>query len=1363
MKTLQLTILLLIFHLLPASGQTSNLFTTKKELSSSMINQVYSDKKGFVWIATESGLSKYDGSKFITYKHSRSDSNSLLNNYVRTLFENQKGDLYIGGLKGLQRYNYETEDFTTIPMVTPTNETVSAHVQNIIELKDHSLLISTSGRGIQYLLPGQDTIYTGNSKYYVPAIINASIETPDGSVWLATESDGVLQIKTDGNITKYLLGSRHELTATTCLCLDGQNNLYAGTNGNGLFVFDKAQKQFTRIMDPSISNKPIKALYMNSPEELYIGTDGYGLRIYDTRKKEFKPTNLISPVFDLQNSKVHSIAKDKYDNLWLGIFQKGVLLLPHKATNFTYWGQNSPHFNIIGENCVMAIFQDQEGSIWVGTDNDGIYKLNSNGELISHFRNTASPRSVPSTVLCFYEDSQGNLWIGSFMQGMAKINRKTGECSYITLTDTKNNPAQRIYSIVEDNNRRLWIGTMGQGVFCLDLNTNRVTPFPETEDKLQKIMQANILPNYWINQLHYSKSDNCLYLGTFGGLCCLDLDSMTFIKPFGGKFTSGNTVVNAILIDSRQNCWLGTSDGITLYNLQTKETSEFTTRNGLPSNYISALQEDHHGNIWISTNQGIAQYKADSHQFTSYTNELQNNEFSRGAAFTNASGEIFFGGTMGIIKFMPDQIIQPQSLPEVRITGFYLHNERINKNSRSGRYEIVEHSIYEASRLNLSHNDNSFTIEFSMADFSKPEVYTYSMNEGPWIIMQPGTNQISFSELNPGKYTFRVKARNYSLESAVKEITIYIHPAWYESGWAVCLYIMAGAAVLILVFMQIRHHYKTRQEIMEHVHAEEINEAKLQFFINISHEIRTPMSLIINPLKELMSTDHDKEHQKKYNLINRNALRILHLINQLMDIRKIEKGQMRLTFSEADILEFTRNLTETLSYQATSKQISLQVLSELDGLNVWIDPEYFDKILMNLLWNALKYTPQGGEIKVHINRGNNPDADTPLQEYAELIVEDNGPGIDENEIEKIFQRFYQVKQANHPSGTGIGLHLTRSLVLLHHGTISVENNKDRKGCRFIVRLPLGKSHLSAEEISNVKTVTVIPTENIPEAIDDTFAQDTQNEKIRSKTKYVVLIAEDEEEIRNYLEAELGAYFTILTCTNGKDALETALRQKVNLIVSDVMMPEMDGLTLCQKLKHNINTNEIPVILLTAKVREEDNLSGITSGADAYLTKPFNLEILRATIENLIRNREILKNNYKGNQTQDDKIEPIAVNDKSPDEKLMERVMKIMNENISNPELNVEMIAQQVGISRVHLYRKLKELTNQSTRDFIRNTRLKQAAILLTEKNKNVSEAALLVGFNNINYFSSVFKDFYGVPPTVYVERYRQQKVTGKAE
>ena len=538
--------------------------------------------------------------------------------------------------------------------------------------------------------------------------------------------------------------------------------------------------------------------------------------------------------------------------------------------------------------------------------------------------------------------------------------------------------------------------------------------------------------------------------------------------------------------------------------------------------------------------------------------------------------------------------------------------------------------------------------------------------------------------------------------------------------------------------------------MLEHIHAEQLNEAKLQFFINISHEIRTPMSLIISPLQKLMATDYDTERQQSYNIIYRNAERLLRLVNQLMDIRKIDKGQMQLKFQETDIVSFIQDLHYTFAYQANTKHIKLDFHSEVKELKAWIDPKNFDKVILNILSNAFKFTPENGNIQIRLCTGNDPNAaEKALSRYFEISIEDDGIGINETELERIFDRFYQIRnnQNNSNIGTGIGLHLTRSLVELHHGSITVENNQGTPGCRFIVRLPLGKEHLKPEEIDNsavkqdsVHITTALPTTPLIET----------SPKTHSKSKYRVLIVEDDDEIRRYICQELGRDFHMQECRNGKEAFTYILKKTPDLIISDIMMPEMDGMTLCSKVKQNINTNHIPVILLTAKSREEDNLEGLSIGADAYITKPFSIEILRQSTFNLIKSRERLRNNFQGNQTQKERMQELEI--ESPDERLLDRIMKVINDNIANPELNVEMVAETVGISRVHLHRKLKELTNQSTRDLIRNLRLKQAATLLAKKRQSINEVAALTGFTNVAYFSTAFKELYGMTPTAYMEQ-----------
>ena len=595
---------------------------------------------------------------------------------------------------------------------------------------------------------------------------------------------------------------------------------------------------------------------------------------------------------------------------------------------------------------------------------------------------------------------------------------------------------------------------------------------------------------------------------------------------------------------------------------------------------------------------------------------------------------------------------------------------------------------------------------------------------------------------------------DYTLDSDIREIHIYIAPPWWNTWWCHLIYILLALGAILYIVQQVRHRYRTKQEIMQHIHAEEINEAKLQFFINISHEIRTPMSLIISPLHKLITRDKDEERQAIYHLIDRNANRILRLINQLMDLRKIDKGQMSFLFKETNIVEAITDICNSFQQMAEAKHISLRFHhGDQQKLNVWVDPDNFDKIIINILSNAFKFTPEKGKIEVLLSQGEDTQATSTLRHYVEITITDSGIGIDEQEREHIFDRFYQIRNSRNNSnvGTGIGLHLTRSLITMHHGSIRVSNNQDgQPGSCFIVRLPLGCEHLKAEEMatekesaSNAKTAEI----DLVEAMETNW-----EEPKKPRTKYRIMVVEDDEEIRKYVCHELKERYYVQQCTNGKEALKMLFEKAPHLVISDVMMPQMDGFTLCSKIKQNINLNHIPVILLTAKIREEDNIEGLEMGADAYITKPFNIELLKRTVENLIRSHERLRNTFSGQQIQEDKLNKIEI--ESPDDKLMKRIMKVINDNLSNPELSIDIITAEVGISRTHLHRKLKELTNQTTTQFVRNIRLKQAAILLAEKRHNINEIATLTGFSDPNYFSTSFKEVYGIPPREYIEKHQ---------
>lgn len=1354
MKTLSI-LLLLCFYLSPLSyGQEGKLFTADKELSSSMINKVFQDKDGIIWIATEDGLNRYDGAKFTVYKHDENDPHSLLSNYVRVLFEDSRGQLFVGSLKGLQVYNRDTESFTTIPMRFINGEKASPNISAIIECSNGELLVGTSGHRLFSSRMAGDTLEMHQTENFEASyLITCLYEDKQGYLWVATGDNGIFRIDRNKQEKHYLSETGLALNTVSGICEDKYGNLYIGSLKKGLFRYDYQADKFSPIIYAANPNLSIKTLYCTNRDEIYIGTDGNGMKVYDISEKMIRDGNFNVTTFDLNKAKVHTVLIDQMENIWLGFFQKGVMLIPAITNEFKYLGYKSSVNNTIGSNCVMSVYKDHTGTLWVGTDNDGIYGLAPDGTQKAHFIPTESPHSVPATIMSIFEDSRHNLWIGSYLNGMAKLNTQTGRCEYINLLDRKSNPVPNVYCFAEDNNQTLWIGTMGAGIFSMDINSGKITRIKETAESANGWEEPDKLHNTWINCLLHTNDDK-LYIGTFDGLTCLDIRNMNFNTPLKTKRILDGEVVYALYEDTEKGIWIGTGSGLTYLNPKTMVTRKYTMDDGLPSNLICSIEGDKKGYLWVSTGYGISQLNPQTHSFTNfYANDgLQGNEFSRGAGFTGPDGEIIMGGTGGITYFNPLEITNPTKKPEIRITDFYIHDKAIKKGMKSEGYEIVQTAIMDADAFQLSHKDNSFSIEFSAMEFYSPEriTYMYSLNNSGWISLQQGTNRVSFSNLTPGNYTFQVKAKDYNSYSDLKEIAITIHPAWYASGWAKLVYCLLLLVIIYIILMQVRHRYRARQELLEHIHAEEINEAKLQFFINISHEIRTPMSLIISPLQKLMAIDKDAERQKTYYTIHRNAERILRLVNQLMDIRKIDKGQMQIKFQEMDIVGFIRDLYYTFENQSRARRIMLHFHPEMEELNVWIDPKNFDKVIMNLLSNAFKFTPENGEISIYVRTGENPEAAKALQHYFEIVIEDSGIGINPAEMGRIFERFYQIRNSHNNSniGTGIGLHLSRSLVELHYGTIEAENNEGKPGSRFIIRLPLGKEHLKPEEIEDnpkenaapVRVMTELPV--MPPA-------DEEGEKVRAKTKRRVLVVEDDEEIRKYICQELASDFHTQECMNGKEALAIVLKKAPDLIISDIMMPEMDGLTLCRKIKQNVTVNHIPVILLTAKSREEDNLEGLETGADAYIVKPFSIEILRKTVSNLIKSRDVLRNNFSGNQEQERKLKKLRV--QSPDDKLLSKVMKTINDNLGNADLNVEMIAAAVGISRVHLHRKLKELTNQSTRDLIRNVRLKQAASLLSDKRHSITEVATLSGFSNVAYFSTAFKELYGVSPTTYME------------
>lgn len=1343
-------------------AQIGRFYSPDGNLSSSLINQIYQDKKGFIWIATENGLNKFDGMKFSTYKHIPENTSSLKSDYVRTLFEDSNGNFWVGCIDGLMLYDRASDSFREVKMYNG-NKQVFPHVTCIIETRNKEIWITTSGQGVFSVRNHNGEtraevrlrdILTSNYLYLM-------FEDSLGNLWIASENDGLnLYSPKTGKIEAFTAPGTITSNNISSIAEDRQGNLFVGILTGGLHKYNAKTKSFEVIQYYKRTQLMVKDLLVSKENILYIGTEGQGLKVYNPDKNIVEDYETGSALIDFTKGKIYSILQDKDNNLWLGISQKGILFIPDTKNKFSYYGQKSIKNNPIGESAVMSVYKDRGDILWVGTNTEGIYGINENGQRIAHYSQTASPNSISNTILSIYEDSNNDFWVGSYTKGLAKLDRKTGNCYYI-----KELINEKIYSICEDNYKNLIIGTYGVGFYKLDLTSGKLTHY-ESQKRENDDFSVDELGNDWINDILVD-SQGLIWFAHYKGVSCFDPKKNTFLNYMNTNTIQPGNVVYCLQEDVVGNIWIGASDGLSIFDKKSQVLKKYTTKDGLSSNVICGICEDRDGNMWISTYTGINKFIVSENRFINYYagDGLQGNEFTRGARYKDDKGKIYFGGIYGITNFYPEDITETKKQLEVSITDFYIFNRAIKQGDRSGGRDVVAESVQDADEFHLAYNDNTFSIEFSAFEFTNPEriIYQYMIEEisQDWTNSYPGINRVTYTNLSPGTYTFKLRASDYDNYSEIKTIRIVISPPWYLSPWAYAAYSILIVLLILFVANYIYARVRHKQEALIREHQEQINEAKLQFFINISHEIRTPMTLIINPLEKLIVDNKDAALQKTYVMIYRNAQRILRLINQLMDIRKLDKGQMQLHFRETDIVGFIEDLMMTFEYLAQRKNISFNFIHKDEKLNVWIDLNNFDKVLLNILSNAFKYTPDNGNITIELTTGEDDSVKGALRKYFEILIQDDGIGIDKDKIEQIFERFYQISNdfTNANFGTGIGLHLARSLVYLHYGSIRAENRTDMQGTRFVVRIPLGSDHLKAKELEDGGdkdlTTEKILTSAISNELTNSSIEENAEKKVKPRTKYRILIVEDEDEIRDYIKNELISEYKITVSENGKKALDIALTELPDLIISDVMMPEMDGITLVRKVKQNININHIPVILLTAKSTPENKIEGLDIGADAYISKPFSTDVLKSTISNLLENRIRLKNKYSGNQYPENKVQNIEI--KSSDETLMERIMKIINENLSNPELSVEMLAANVGMSRVHMHRKLKELTNQSARDFIKSIRLKQAAQLLANKKLSISEVAYATGFSNLSHFSSSFREFYGMSPKEYVESNLEQQ------
>jgi signal transduction histidine kinase/ligand-binding sensor domain-containing protein/DNA-binding response OmpR family regulator len=1351
--------------------------TKETGLSDTYIQCLIQDRKGFIWIGTLEGLHRYDGKNFKVFKHSPKDSNSLGTGCVCVLCVDKSGVLWIGtGGGGLNRYNADKENFTRF-----LNPEDSSAMHNFIlalfEDKTGTIWVGTQYDGLFSF----DT-KTENSTYYKnipddPTSVSENriwtfFEDSKDNLWVGTLSGGLNKFdRANKKFIRYL----HNPNDPTSISFntiagireDKLGNIWIATFGGGLDKLTYKDDEQTPVFkhykfDPKnpsgLNSDYLVFIHIDENDVLWLGTSEGGLNRSISSVSENTELSFISykhdPLdkFSLLGKWVSWIYQDNSGLLWIANQGEGLNIINTKQNQFKLFSHKPDEPNSLSSNNVTAIYEDQFGIVWMGTYDNGLNKWDRATNKFTHYKHNPHDHNSISNnrITDIHEDKSGDLWVATYFGGLNKFDRKT-EKFYAYKNDPSNPNSIRediVISIAEDPSGFLWVGTPDNGLHKFDKDKGIFTYIK------YKLDDPEDFSSTYAADLFVDRSGLLWVSARIDGIFSYDYQKDKFVHYENDPKNAnslGDNFVSIICQDKAGNYWFGLNDGgLDKFDKENNKFKHYTVNDGLPGNNIYIILEDDKGNLWISTDNGLSIFNPKSNTFRNFDSEdgLPGNTLWSGCKIK--TGEFIYVCDRGIVVFHPDSINENISIPPVYITDFHLFNKPvpIGYDSLTKR-TILEKSIIECDELELNYDDKVFSLEFAALDYYSPENnrYTYIMDgfDKDWAYTDPDRTLVTYTNLDPGEYFFKVKASdkygNWSASGA--SIKIIILPPWWQTTWAYILYILfIGGAVYIIWKVQLRRIRIKNDFEMSKFEARklhEVDELKSRFFTNISHEFRTPLTLILGPAKQLVEKIKDEKIKSEISMIHRNARKLLGLVNQLLDISKLESGNMKLQTDTENIVSLLKALVLSFTSYAERKRIILKLNLIEDEIIVYLDKEKFEKIITNILSNAFKFTATGGRIEVTLTRHT---------EIVSITISDTGIGIPKENMEKIFDRFYQVdgSHTREHEGTGIGLSLTKELVELHKGKIEVES-KEGKGTTFTVSLPLATAHLKSEEIIKKDYVyeTEIETIEYDKEIKSKPEHLVVNESSEKITFPILLITEDNDDVRFYIKQNLQQEYRIIEAVDGEDGWNKSIEQMPDLIVSDVMMPKMDGFRFCEKLKTDSRTSHIPVILLTAKAAKEDKLEGYETGADDYIMKPFDTDELKARIKNLIEQRKRLHEHFQK--------EGIVGLDQtritSVDKKFLQKAYEIISQNISNELFSVEVFAKNLSVSRSLLHKKITALTGEPPVEFIRRIRLNKAASFIKNKFGNLSEIALEVGFGNPAYFSECFKKQFGVPPSQY--------------
>ncbi|MEO5681256.1 MAG: two-component regulator propeller domain-containing protein [Chitinophagaceae bacterium] len=1376
-KTTLLILCMILLTLCLTAQQKSINFTsltTEDGLSSNTVNAILKDRYGMVWFATEDGLDRFDGTRFTVYRHRPDDSSSLQANEILSLHEDKAGNLWIGTSGGsLNLYNRKTDSFIRFPSGGGTPNAIHNNVIRSICSDYAGNIWIGHFDGVNILDPitkkiTEIPVATGHPAYAFNSTSKCLFEDSFNNMWIGT-AKGLFQYNPANKSMLLFLHSDKDSGSVsgdkiTDITQDKAGNVWVGTE-KGLSMLRPGSNQFVNFRHTDLNPHTLSSSFINSVavdgDKLWIGTSE-GLNIMDTKTGEitkFTPDH--RNMHSLSAAAVRCVYIDKQGIYWLGTIRGGVNKYDKNLNLFNHVRSNVFDEKGLNASIVTSFAENENGKVFIGTDGRGLSLFDPASRLFRHL-SILSLRNLPGNrlpILALKMTRKKQLLIGTSGDGLFIFDPVSFTYQQLmqgAVAEELN--ADEVYSITELRNGNIMLGTNGAGIILLNSNFKviaRYTPLPRLENDI-------LLPfNGYIRDVKEDKDGNIWIATHGGGLGILQSASHVFTNFNTQNSKLPNDKVNCLLEDTHGFMWAGTfGGGIARINIPSKQFEVFSEKEGLQNSNVCKIVEDQAALIWVSTNKGISSIDAASKKINNfnYHNGLQHNNFVRGSGMRLSDGQLLFGGLDGFNYFHPAYLIKNNNIPPVLLTGLRISNQYIHA-SNAG--PITEH-ISIAKEINLDYKQN-FALDFVGLSYTSPEQnrYAYKLEgfDKDWNYVGNMTSA-PYTNLDPGDYVFRVRASNNDgvWNNVGSSVKVHVHPPIWRTTYAYAVYLLLLIAVLVYIrhkgiqkihrkfALEQKRNYE-EQERREAERTHELDSQKIKFLTNLSHEFRTPISLILGPVDSLIEKENNIQSFRQLDMIKRNGRRLLNLVNQLLDFRKMEEHELKLHMAEGEVVSFVKEVADSFKDLAERKTMDFVYTSQIDKLYAYFDHDKMERVLFNVLSNAFKFTRPCGKIMLDIKKVANIKDES--KTWVALKISDTGIGIPDDKKEKIFSLFYQndTDASILNQGSGIGLTITKEFVKMQGGTITLESAPEL-GTVFNILLPFTNCPAPANNMDTVEAMMVAETRN------KTFEPpQAPHEFLQDQTEMpAVLLVEDNDDFRYYLKDKLQLRYKVYEAINGIDGWKKALALHPQLIVSDISMPEMNGIELCRKLKADKRTNHIPVILLTAVTAEEVQLQGLKTGANDYITKPFHVEMLNEKINNLLVLNTTLKNTYSK------QFKPVSpqVEIQSADEDLLQSIMVYLEENLSNPQLSVTELSKHAGMSRSSLYAKLLELTGQTPVEYIRSVKLDKAAVLLQKSDMNVAQIAYSVGFSTPNYFAKSFKAKFNLLPSEYISKLRQE-------